>query len=67
MKTRKILDITYRAHITVTLISDPKTRTPYRVHLIEWDPAKLTHRRKQIAKYSDFPSCLWFVSDYLTR
>lgn len=64
MKTRKILDLTYDNHITVTHILDPKEPNPFRIHLICWDCERHTHRRQQIAKYGDFKSCMYFLNNY---
>lgn len=63
-RTRKILDYHYGAHVTLTYIDDFTLANQYRVHVHWFDGTR--HRRKQIAKYADFQSAMFFITDYLT-
>lgn len=65
--TRKILDFRSGIHLIVTYTDNANDPNPYRVHLIWFDPERLSHRRKTLAKYADLPSTLHYVTWYLTN
>lgn len=56
MKSRKVLDIREGGIHIICLMTDYKVN-PYRVYRVDFG-----HRR-QIAKYGDFISVMWFVRD----
>ena len=63
MKSHKILDISHKGvHIECIYIDKAGEANPYRLRKYTHDGFRLY--RKQVAKYGDFQSILWFISQH---
>lgn len=62
-KTHKIMDINENGKHFVCIYNAADKFTPYRLYQLHWELGKYgtTERRKQIAKYSDMKSVLFYI------
>lgn len=62
MSMKKVLDIHHNGiHLVCIKRNKPGEVNPYRLYQVTYDGR---FHRKQIAKYGDFQSVLWFISQH---